>query len=93
MIFFEQESIARNMYLKVYFVYGNENNYKKEIIISQNKRYILRLRDGKTYVKFSYDMSTNSSNQLYASFYLLSFNKPSESESKPSNNVSAPNTQ
>ncbi len=70
-----------------------QNNYKKEIIISQNKRYILRLRDGKTYVKFSYDMSTNSSNQLYASFYLLSFNKPSESESKPSNNVSAPNTQ
>ncbi len=31
LIFFEQESIARNMYLKVYFVYGNENNYKKEI--------------------------------------------------------------
>ena len=31
LIFFEQESIARNKYLKVYFVYGNENNYKKEI--------------------------------------------------------------
>lgn len=28
--FLEQESISRSKYLKVYFVYGNEMNYKKE---------------------------------------------------------------
>lgn len=29
--FLEKESIARNKYLKAYFVYGNENNYSKQM--------------------------------------------------------------
>lgn len=31
LIFLEQESIVRSKYLKAYFVYGNERDYKKEI--------------------------------------------------------------
>lgn len=30
LIFLEQESVTRSKYLKAYFVYGNEKNYKKE---------------------------------------------------------------
>lgn len=30
LVFFEQESAVRSKYLKVYFVYGNENGYQKE---------------------------------------------------------------
>ena len=36
--FLEKVSVSRNKYLKVYFVYGNENDYQKETIIGALER-------------------------------------------------------